>query len=237
MMRTYLFLCIALIYSCESGSEPQGDIVANKFDSVAVNLEADSLILAGLNNEEDKHYSYEESYDGFCDSSIIAEIDTSNLEGKRTKLLREFNCNYGAAGATSDSLFDLNYDGLKDYVIFYYGQAGTGLKNRMQVYFFNDSTKCYYLNEQLSYLPNPTFYLKSKKITGFYIGNGGGGGARLEWINDQWLETKEFRVDNNNDSTVWVIDFPLKNKTVKIFRQYQYLPPQDILENKYYFED
>jgi len=134
-----------------------------------------------------------------------------------------------------DSLFDLNYDGHDDYVIGYYGQSGSGFKNRIQVYFFDPKQNCYHYNEQLSDLPNPSFYLDQKKITGFYIGNGGGAGGRLEWINGKWTATKEFQVksgENDEDSIFWEIDYPLLHKREKIKGLFEMIPPEEILENK-----
>jgi len=43
-------------------------------------------------------------------------------------------------------------------------QAGTGIQNRIKVFFFESKKNDYILNEQLSDLPNPTFYINNKKI-------------------------------------------------------------------------
>ena len=101
---------------------------------------------------------------------------------------------------------------------------------QVKVYFYNVKTKFYILNEQLSDLPNPTFYIKEKKITGFYIGNGGGGGGRLQWINNKWTTTKEFEVHNEGDTTKWKISYPMKKKKEIKIKPFQMIPPDDILE-------
>ena len=67
-------------------------------------------------------------------------------------------------------------------------------------------------------------------ITGFYIGNGGGSGGKLEWINNKWTTTKEFDVDKEGDSTKWNISYPLKKKKKVIVRPFQMIPPEEILE-------
>ena len=131
------------------------------------------------------------------DSLANAFVDTTTLEGKRKWIMNHFLIDNDLVSPDYDTLFDLTYDGFKDYVIGYYGKSGTGFKNRVKVYLFNTKRHCYILDEQLSDLPNPTFYTKQKKITGFYIGNGGGGGRRLEWINNKWTITKEFEVDKD----------------------------------------
>jgi hypothetical protein len=166
------------------------------------------------------------------DSLATAFVDTSTLKGKRQLIMNHFLIDNGLQSSDFDTLFDVTYDGFKDYVIGYYGKSGTGIKNRVQVYFFDKKKDNYIFNEQLSNLPNPTFYINKKKITGFYIGNGGGSGSKLEWTSGKWTTTKEFDVDNEGDTTKWKINFPLTKKKNVIIRQYQMIPPNDILETK-----
>jgi len=144
--------------------------------------------------------------------------------------MNHFLLENGLVSPDYDTLFDLTYDDLDDYIIGYYGKSGTGIKNRVNVYIYNQKRQCYMLDEQLSNLPNPTFYIKQKKITGFHIGNGGGGGQRLEWINKKWTMTKEFEVDKDGDTTKWKISYPLKKKNEVVVRPYQMIPPNEILE-------
>jgi hypothetical protein len=172
------------------------------------------------------------------DSSINAydslrnlKVDTTTLAGKREDIMNQFYIENDLVSPDYDTLIDLTYDGSKDYIIGYYGQSGTGIKNRVKVYFYNSKYNCYILNQQLSDLPNPTLYINKKKITGFYIGNGGGGGRLLEWLNNKWTTTKEFDVHNDGDTTKWKISYPLKKKTEIKVRPYQMIPPEDILEN------
>lgn len=177
-------------------------------------------------NSSNGNSSFSDTYD----SLARAYVDTSTLQGKRSWLMNQFLIENGLSSPDYDTLFDLTYDGFQDYVIGYYGKSGTGIKNRVKVYFFNQKKQSYFLDEQLSELPNPTFYIKQKKITGFYIGNGGGGGGRLEWINNKWTTTKEFDVDKEGDSTKWNISYPLKKKEKVIVRPFQMIPPEEILE-------
>ena len=170
------------------------------------------------------------SYSDTFDSLARAYVDTSTLQGKRSSIMNQFLLENGLVSPEYDTLFDLTYDGHKDFVVGYYGKSGTGIKNRVHIYLFNQKRHCYILDEQLSALPNPTFYIKQKKITAFYIGNGGGGGGRLEWINNHWTTTKEFEVDKDGDSTKWNISYPLKKKKEIIVRPFQMIPPEEILE-------
>jgi len=170
------------------------------------------------------------SYSDAYDSLAKAHVDTSTLQGKRSWLMNQFLLENGLVSPDYDTLIDLTYDGQKDYIIGYYGKSGTGIKNRVNVYLFHPKRHSYILDEQLSNLPNPTFYIKQKKITGFYIGNGGGGGTKLEWINNKWTLTKEFHVDKDGDTTKWKIFYPLKKKKEVIVRPFQMIPPKEILE-------
>lgn len=170
--------------------------------------------------------SYRDTFDSFA----RAYVDTSTLKGKRNWLMNQFLIENGLVSPEYDTLLYLTYDGHKDFVIGYYGKSGTGIKNRVKVYLFDQKRHCYTLDEQLSDLPNPTFYIKEKKITGFYIGNGGGGGGRLEWINNKWTTTKKFEVDKDGDTTKWIVSYPLKKKKEVLVRPFQGVPPEEILE-------
>jgi hypothetical protein len=163
------------------------------------------------------------------DSLANAKIDTTTLKGKREFIMNHFLIENRPSSPDCDTLFDLNYDGEKDYVICYYGQAGNGIKNRIQVFLYNKKFNGYIYNEQLSALPNPSFYIKQKKITSFYIA-GHGSGRRLEWINGKWTQTKVFEVDNQEPETVWEIEYPLTKKKEKIRHPFQMIPPKEILE-------
>jgi len=165
------------------------------------------------------------------DSLANAKIDTTTLKGKREFIMNHFLFENRPSSPDCDTLFDLNYDGEKDYVICYYGQAGNGIKNRIQVFLYNKKFNGYIFNEQLSSLPNPTFYIKQKKITSFYIA-GHGSGRRLEWINGKWTETKIFDVDSQENEGIWEIEYPLTKKKEKIRHSFQMIPPKEILETE-----
>ncbi len=163
------------------------------------------------------------------------QADRSELKLKRAGILKKFSITNSPAGPTFDTLVDINYDGYRDYLIGYYGLAGTGYKYRITVYKYSKSKNEYVLDAKLSDLVNPSFFIPQFKITGFYIGLGDGSGEKLEWINNEWTVTKQFSVDNNGDSTVWEISHPLIRKTEKINKPFQMMPPDDILESTSYF--
>lgn len=85
-------------------------------------------------------------------------IDESILKAKSQQLLKNFNEENRITSADYDSLIDLNYDNIKDFVIGYYGQSGSGLKNRIRVYLYDIKKQDYVLNEQLSNLSNHILY-------------------------------------------------------------------------------
>ncbi|MEL1241548.1 XAC2610-related protein [Flavobacterium flavipallidum] len=163
-------------------------------------------------------------------NSQSKKIDEVILKTKSQKLLKAFNAESQITSSDYDSLIDLNYDNVKDFVIGYYGLSGTGIKNLVQVYLYDLKKNNYVLNNQLSELRNPSFYIAQKKITEFYIGNGGGSGSQLEWINGKWIVTKMFEVDYNEIKTVWKITYPREKKTEYFAKPYQMIPPKDILE-------
>jgi hypothetical protein len=161
--------------------------------------------------------------------SLFRTIDTSTLEGKRN-LIKSCALLYLCPGFTYDTLFDLNYDGFGDYVINNYGCAGTGLKAAANVYLYNPKFKGYQFSNKLSPFVNPSFYINQKKISSFYLANGGGWCVLWEWKDKEWIVTKEIYVDNNGDSTRWEIRYPVKNDSAVIIMPYQMIPPSGILE-------
>lgn len=161
--------------------------------------------------------------------------DTKQLQQKRQSILKSFYHTPSVA-VDYDTLVDVNYDGYRDYLISDYGASGTGYKYKIKVYVYSKRRKNYFLDEQLSSLVNPSFFIAEHKITGFYIGGGGGWGRKLEWIKNRWILTKEFDVDNNGDSTVWEVNYPLKNEKKRVIRPFQMLPPDEILESNRYLK-
>lgn len=219
-MRKLLILGTAiLLTSCS--------LTDNKGTQRATNDTVIAQIDTALSQTDDSGNS---SFTDAYDSLARAPVDTSTLQGKRIWIMNQFLLENGLVSPDYDTLFDLTYDGFNDYVIGYYGKSGTGIKNRINVYLFSPKRHGYILDELLSDLPNPTFYIKQKQITGFYIGNGGGGGQRLEWIKNKWTITKEFDVDKDGDTTKWKINYSLKKKKEVIVRPFQMIPPEEILE-------
>ena len=172
-----------------------------------------------------------DTFADIVEDKVKFEIDTTTLDGKRTYIINKFQYVDPRRYPDFDTLIDLTYDGNKDYIIGYYGSTGTGIKNRIEVFLYNKQIDNYILDSTLSRMPNPTFYIKQKKITGFYIGGGGGGGSKLEWKKDKWITTKTFAVDNDNGKGLWIIDYPQKSKRDTIHREFQMIPPSDILES------
>lgn len=172
----------------------------------------------------------------FYDSLLTAKVDTSTLKGKRKFIMNHFLIENAPSSSDYDTLFDLNYDGYKDYIIGYYGAAGTGYKNRVIVYLYSPVKKNYIQDENLSGLPNPSFYINRRKITSFYMAAGAGYGVELNWIDNKWIEVMSFDVENNpknNDSAFFTIKYPLKKKRQNYYSTYFYIPPSSFLENKW----
>lgn len=203
----------------------------NLTDSKSTQRTKNDTVISDIDTTHSQPDNNENSfYSDAYDSLARVHVDTSTLQGKRSRLMNQFLLENGLVAPDYDTLIDLTYDGHKDYIIGYYGKSGTGIKNRVNVYMFNPKKHSYFLDQQLSNLPNPTFYINKKKITGFYIGNGGGGGSKFEWINNKWTLTKEFDVDKDGDTAKWKISYPLKKKEEVIVRPFQMIPPEEILE-------
>ncbi|MDG1913375.1 MAG: hypothetical protein P8I55_02155 [Crocinitomix sp.] len=161
---------------------------------------------------------------------LQSEINNATLQGKRDQLIRDFFTNNSPSAPDFGTLIDLNYDNYLDFIIGYYGQAGSGIKNRIEVHLF-DPQKNNYKQNQLSSIPNPSFYLEDKIITGFYLGEG----KKVEWIQYKWVTTKTTSVTYAPypDSAYSYINYPLTGKTDSVLDLYRGVPRQDILRNDY----
>ena len=121
-----------------------------------------------------------------------------------------------------------------DYVLSFYGPAGTGLKHRFRVYFFDPQINKYIENDEFSSRSNLTFYLDEEKITWFDMPMSEGIGERLEWIDQKWQATKRVvALGHTKGKVLWKINYPLTNKQDSVVRSRNLSPPQDILEHQY----
>ncbi len=131
-----------------------------------------------------------------------------------------------------DTLIDVNDDGVKELIIEHYGLAGSGLKYRMDIYHFNDSTCKFILNNELNNLANITF--DNNFIYGFYIGNGGGEARKYKWIGNQvkLIEKYIINIMNEEADSIWVehTDYVI-GMIDSIFWPDIYLP------NEYHYKD
>lgn len=165
------------------------------------------------------------------DSIRAIEIDTSNLEGKRHFLLREFNLSIYPMGALYDTLIDMNYDSKLDYVIGTHPMSGSG--ESMEVFLYDQADKCYIKDIVLSYLMNPSLYLDEKRISSFYMGYGSGKGEEYEWSGHEWVKMVAMSMVNHGNSTVWKITDLASGDEKEVALPYQNVPPQEVLKNKF----
>ena len=168
---------------------------------------------------------------------------TSSIEKQAQKIISQLKGNGEYPVDAMDTLIDLNGDGFKDLLIEYYGAAGTGLKNRITVYLYDEAKKKLKSCETLNDLANPTFYFKNKIVVGYYIANGGGSATKLKWhgLRLDTLEHIEVDVSNKGDQTIFSLtayNFVSKKKTTKIVdamelpKEYKYFHYQPIIKRR-----
>ena len=213
-------MCCILLCSCNS----------NGRKAKKRNTKADSALMEYKNQ---KDVVATDQYDSLQSVSI----DTNTLKGKRQFIMNQFMTERLIEGPDYDTLVDINYDGFDDYIIGFYAPCGTGIKNGVLIFIYNPQQNRYIEDSILSNIPNPTFYLKERRITSFYLAYGGGCGSRLDFINGKWVETMTFWVDNKEQNSIWQIEYPLNKKKKNVKHPYDMIPPKEILQTNVNMED
>jgi hypothetical protein len=173
------------------------------------------------------------AYADVVDSLSSLQFDTSTSEGKRKHIMNQFLIEWGGLGPEYDTLLDLNYDGVDDYAIGWYGLAGNGLKHNWNVFIWEPRTSSYHADTNLTGLPNASFFSRDSLITSFYIAYGGGYGEQWEWQKGDWRQTMTFYVENKEDNSDWLLTYPRTGKKKTIRHPYQGIPPARILRTRY----
>jgi len=104
-----------------------------------------------------------------------------------------------------DSIYDVNGDGTKDFVMSRYGSSGCCLKAFSNVHLFQDDERAFI--EGIEFI-NPTFSPREKIVRGICYGNTGDTDLyKLKWIGNT-LDTVEYvyyQTDKNNNRTGKVV--------------------------------
>jgi len=162
------------------------------------------------------------------------------LKKKAEELIKELKSNREYPRSSGyDTLIDLNSDRYKDILIEYYGDFGTGLKNRIRVFLFDPLHNKFKECRQLSNLANPTFYFNKKIVVGYYVAIGGGYAAKLKWdhLKLDSLENIDIEVNNSVENhplfTISSYNYVTKKRLIKTvssmelpeeYRYWKYVP-------------
>lgn len=168
--------------------------------------------------------------DLILDSLKKMSFDTNTYNGKLDYIRNLVAMELFPMEVNDDTLFDLNFDGIDDLVFSYYAQAGTGRKEGMFVYLNKGTKNIFEKDSLLSSIRNPSFFLKKKKITGYYLAHGGGECIELKFFNKKWNISKLVSVDNHEENSRWICTFPEKNSSKTYNLPYDYIPPSEIIE-------
>lgn len=156
-------------------------------------------------------------------------FDTTTIEGKLDFIRNQVAIELFPIEPEKDTLIDVNFDRKKDFIFTYFAQAGTGRKEGMIVY-INKGNHHFIKDSLLTSIRNPSFFLKKKKITGYYLAHGGGECIELNYFNEKWNITNIITVDNEEENTIWNCFDPLTKKHKKLKIPYTYSPPNEIIE-------
>lgn len=104
--------------------------------------------------------------------------------------------NQGGSGSTTDTLQDVNGDGIKDYLINWYGNTGCCLKNFYAVYLYQPQSGTFSTGYEFI---NPTFSAQEKVIRGVEYGHPGETSLyKYKW-NGLQVDTLEFIYFEKNE--------------------------------------
>ena len=133
-------------------------------------------------------------------------------------------------------MFDINYDHLKDLIIYFDG-TGFGPKMICNVYQFDSLTQQYIYFDSLSNLANPSFLLSDSIISSFYIGAGSGDGIILKWENNSWVKIKQYNFETidslkTNKMRIQIEDLRTNSFEIKFMNSFV-IPDSTIIPNYY----
>jgi len=97
------------------------------------------------------------------------------------------------------ALLDFNKDGYDDLFFEYYGIAGTGEKNIIDIYFFDPIENRY--SDSCFSITNPSFFFDKDIITSYYYGLGGGRATKYQIINEKLELIECIEIDINSSDT------------------------------------
>lgn len=164
-----------------------------------------------------------------------------SIEQQSLNIISGLKSGHEISNDAKDTLIDLNGDGFKDLLIEFYGASGTGLKNRICAYLYDNSKKKLKPCDMLNYLANPTFYFDKKIVVGYYLGNGGGTATKLKW-NGLRLDTLEhididvIGKDGTTSFKLISVNYQTRRKSFKTLEimnlpdEYKYMDYQSVIK-------
>jgi hypothetical protein len=145
----------------------------------------------------------------FVFTTEIKRINDSILPipNEMKDLFNEITPNYG--------LLDFNKDGYDDLFFEYYGLSGGGVKNTIEIFFYEPLRKDY--SDSSFKLMNPSFFYDKNIITSYYYGNSGGNAEMY------LVEKGEIHLIESIDIDIY------SGKKFKVIFKYSQKPFQDTL--------
>jgi hypothetical protein len=173
--------------------------------------------------------------------TIKVSSQTPSIKSQAQTIISQLKENGEYPLGAKDTVIDINGDRAKDLLIEFYGSAGSGLKNRIIVYLYDNIKKKLTTCETLNCLANPTFYIDKKIVAGYYIANGGGYAAKLKWRGLQLDTLEHIEVDITYKDKIPIFSIITynhitKKKSVKISdamelpKEYKYWDYQPIIK-------
>jgi hypothetical protein len=171
----------------------------------------------------------------------FSHSQTLTMRKQAETIISKLKNNYEYSPGARDTLIDLNGDNCKDLLIEYYGESGTGLKNRIKVYLYDKSKKDFLLCKQLDYLANPSFYFDTKIVAGYYLANGGGNATKMKWDGLRLDTIEHINIDvitkaNDVSFKLTAYNYLTKKKTIqtlplmKLPDEYRYMDYEPIIK-------
>ncbi len=197
MNKLIVFFILFVLKSCivkESKKQIQQHRLVSPQDTLI-----NKKTVAELNEKSFNNYFNNPNYSEYQNCYKYVNNDLILASVVKMIFTNELHQKYG----NKDTLIDLNSDGYVDYLNEYYGESGSGEKNRIEVFLYNSKKHDFLRDSLLCCLYNPLFDFKNNRITELYITSESGYYAEYKWVKKKLEKLIEINTEIQMNDTIF----------------------------------